>query len=350
MWTCSKPISKNAAAAILAAEATLREATANKEKADSVVADLQFQVETAEKELNRLKSLRETGAVSASELDIGQVQFTGLSAKLNTARIDAKAALESIAKAKANLDVARTDSDALDLRMKQLIEAELPRVTFTAKQARLAADAMIGDKHTLVATAEAELAKAEFDLQQTDVRAPSDGYVIALTLRPGQRAANLPFRPLMSFVSNDATSIAVGVPQYTLRNVQAGQHAEVAFKRYPGRVFSAKVNRIAQISAPGQLMPTGTVPDAPTTIEAAPYFVILDLDDDPDIDVSKIQGGTAGTAAHLHRKHEGHARHSQSYGPHGCLDELCFSVVRALFYMTHTAMMRVFIAACLRYR
>jgi multidrug resistance efflux pump len=41
---------------------------------------------------------------------------------------------------------------------------------------------------------EAQLDEANYNLEQTIVRAPSKGFIIALTLQPGQRVANLPIR------------------------------------------------------------------------------------------------------------------------------------------------------------
>lgn len=289
---------QNIAAAIASAEATIREADAKKERADSMVADLAFQVETAEKELQRMESLLASSAVSASEVDRTKIQVSGLKAQFNTATIDAKAAKETIIKSRANLEVANTNAAVLQLRLKQLVETELPRVKFNAKQARLAADAKSGDKPTLIASAESALQQARFNLEQTVVRAPADGYAIGVTLRPGQRVANLPMRSWMSFVNDESTEIAVGINQYALRHVKVGQLAEVTFKMYPGKTFTAKVDRIATVNAQGQLAASGMVPDAPPASQpAALYGVVLKLDEDSGIDVSRLPGGSVGTAA-----------------------------------------------------
>lgn len=288
----------NAAAAIISAEATVRESEANQQRAISVVDDLTFQVDTAQKELTRKKQLLGSNAVSQSEVDLTQIQFTGLEAKLNTATIDAKASAEAIIRSKANLEVAKTNAVELEIRMKQLVESELARVTFNAKQARLAAEANIGGEHTLIAAAKAKLQQARFDLEQTTVKAPAKGYTIGVTLRPGQRVGNMPFRSWMSFVNQEAVNIVVGVNQYTMRKVKPGQAAEVTFKMYPGKIFTATVDRIAAINPEGQLSPSGIVPDAPGAGQAAiPYGVILKMDPSEDLDVSQLPGGAAGTAA-----------------------------------------------------
>ena len=78
----------------------------------------------------------------------------------------------------------------------------------------------------------------------------------------------------------------------------SGQKTEVTFKLYPGRVFSATVSEIAYINTQGQLQPSGTIPDAPGVSQSAvPFAVRLRLDEDADIDVASLRGGTVGTAA-----------------------------------------------------
>ena len=125
-----------------------------------------------------------------------------------------------------------------------------------AREAKLAAESMIGDEHTSVAEVHALLASAQYDLEQTTVRAPSKGHVAYLTLRPGQRVANLPLRSWMAFIDHEKSEVTVTVNQYALRHVQPGQKAEVTLKLYPGKVFAATVNRIAYITSSGQLEPS----------------------------------------------------------------------------------------------
>ena len=286
----------NVQANIVAAEATVRESEASKARALSLQKDLQLQVTTARRELDRMQGLEP--AVAASEIDQVQIAVTGLEAQYNTATIDVQAAEEAITRSKANLEVARTNADVLRLRLKQEVETELPRVQFNAKQARLAADARVGNQHPLVAKAEAALAKAEFDLRQTNVTAPADGYPIALALRPGQRVASIPMRSWVSYVRDDAVKLAVGINQYSLRFVEVGQPAEVTLKLYPGRTFSATVTGIATVNQEGQVLASGSVPTAPTAaLGAAPFGVLLELDQAEDIDVTALPGGSVGTAA-----------------------------------------------------
>ena len=96
---------------------------------------------------------------------------------------------------------------------------------------------------------EAQLHNARWELAETEVRAPADGKVVALSLRPGQRVTNLPLRSWMAFVPDESTRLVVGIPQSRLRHVASGQKAEVVMRMKPGRTFSATVLEIVSINA-----------------------------------------------------------------------------------------------------
>lgn len=143
----------------------------------------------------------------------------------------------------------------------------------------------------------AQLNNARWELDNTTVRAPADGQVVALSLRPGQRVANLPMRSWMAFAEKEAERLAVGIPQSRLRFVQAGQAAEVVLRMFPGQTLAAKVVDIVAINPAAQLSPSGLLPQAPSMADPAfPFAVILELDDDR-VDLADIPGGAAGTAA-----------------------------------------------------
>ena len=142
----------------------------------------------------------------------------------------------------------------------------------------------------------AQLEDARWQLEQTVVRAPSRGTVVALTLRPGQRVANLPLRSWVAFATND-NQLVVGIPQSRFRYVEPGQEVEVVLRMYPGRVLTGTVDRVADVNPSAQLVPSGLLPNAPSPADPVlPFGVAITLED-PDIDLSKIGGGAAGTAA-----------------------------------------------------
>ena len=152
----------------------------------------------------------------------------------------------------------------------------------------------------------AELDAAKYDLESTVVRAPDDGYVTGLSLRPGHRVAKLPMRSFMSFVISNHTKVIIGISQHTMRHVRIGQAAEVTFKLFPGKVFNATVADIAPITEAGHLTPNGDIPLAPTMNESPLAFsVILSFADDfvvnnrstPLAIHHELPGGALGTGA-----------------------------------------------------
>jgi multidrug resistance efflux pump len=143
----------------------------------------------------------------------------------------------------------------------------------------------------------AQLLNARWELESTVVQAPEDGKVVALSLRPGQRVANLPLRSWVAFVEHGHRRLAVGIPQSRLRYIEPGQKAEIVLRMFPGRTMAATVESIVNINPAAQLQPSGLLPNAPSPADPAlPFGVILELDDD-SIDLLDIPGGAAGTAA-----------------------------------------------------
>ncbi|HTP72514.1 MAG TPA: HlyD family secretion protein [Burkholderiaceae bacterium] len=111
-----------------------------------------------------------------------------------------------------------------------------------------------------IASAEAQLADAQWELDQTTVYAPNDGTVVNLQLRPGQVSAALPMAPVMTFVENGQWVIAL-FAQNEVRKVQPGQEAEIALQMYPGRIIKCKVDSVVWATAGGLVPVLGNGPN-----------------------------------------------------------------------------------------
>jgi multidrug resistance efflux pump len=111
-----------------------------------------------------------------------------------------------------------------------------------------------------IASFEAQLDNARWQLDQTIVRAPSDGYVINRQIRPGTRVTTLPGMAPMTFVSTEGTQILASLSQSAVRYVQPGDTVEVVFASRPGEVFSGSVIAIAEATGEAQLAPSGLIP------------------------------------------------------------------------------------------
>ena len=145
-----------------------------------------------------------------------------------------------------------------------------------------------------VAEAQANLDLAVWNLEQSTVRAPSDGYVTNLALAEGQRVVSFPVAPSMVFVDTSEKVIGAEIHQIYLRHVREGQPVEIAFKTTPGIVVSGTVETVFSIASQGQALVSGTAIQAGRTV-AEPFVVRLRLDNMDDL--AKLNPGTAGTVA-----------------------------------------------------
>jgi len=145
------------------------------------------------------------------------------------------------------------------------LQAQLDAANASERQVieKLAAKNDAGDQDEVanvkaqIAKAESDLADAEWRLDQTVYRAPANGTVIALSLRPGAMAVPLPITPSLTFVEDEQWIMAI-FKQNEVRKIKPGQEAEIALKQYPGRIIKCKVDSIMWATAAGQL-PIGTM-------------------------------------------------------------------------------------------
>jgi multidrug resistance efflux pump len=165
------------------------------------------------------------------------------------------------------------------------------------ERARLAYTSNIDGVNTTVARLTAELADAQYDLEQTVVRAPSAGFVTQVALRPGAYVAPLQFRPAMVFVNTEMKDSELGAAfqQNSLQRVKAGDEAEIAFDAVPGRVFKGKVRLVLDAIAAGQLQATGALVDFGARTEGGRALAVIDIE--ADISGYQIPLGAAAQVA-----------------------------------------------------
>ena len=198
--------------------------------------------------------------------------------------------------AQATLDAATRNLDAAKQTVAEAVAAE--------DRARQAYGATVDGEHTAVVRLRNELADAQFDLDQTIVRAPTGGFVTELALRPGVYVVPAPFRPAMIFVNDSQRDrkFAAAFQQNALQRVHAGDEAEVLFKGIPGRVFKARVSVVIDAIAGGQLQTTGTLVNVGGPLPGDRALAVLDIVD--DMSGYQVPLGSAGEAAiyteHLH--------------------------------------------------
>jgi multidrug resistance efflux pump len=167
------------------------------------------------------------------------------------------------------------DKFALEQAEANVIELEAQIATAKANEAQVVQQlsgqvngeqASVAGARAQLATAKAQvdlsradLANAQWNLDQTSVYAPASGYAINVQLRPGSYVTAFPVAPAMSFVEEEYQVIAL-YAQNELRLVEPGNPAEFTLQTYPGRVVKATVDSIVWAQGQGQVAQSGTVP------------------------------------------------------------------------------------------
>jgi multidrug resistance efflux pump len=186
-------------------------------------------------------------------------------------------------------DLEQAEADLRDL------EAQLSTAIANEAQVRAQLTATVGGDIASVAKIRADLANAEWELEQTTVRSPCDCYVINLALRPGAFVAAMPFNPVMTLVEADGQVVAL-FNQNELHQVAPGNFAEFTLMTNPGRIVRAKVDSVIWAQGMGQMQQSGTLPM--TGVLAAPpnrFAVKFDIEEaDREL---LIAAGAAGHAA-----------------------------------------------------
>ena len=144
-----------------------------------------------------------------------------------------------------------------------------------------------------IASAEAQLDNAEWELEETVVRAPSDGYAVNVVIRTGTFAGTVGVAATLPFISTDDNEILASFSQSSIRNIQVGDESEFTFFHRPGKVYSGVVSHVIGVSASAQTTASGQLP----TLGTAPpdRWVVRIHFDDQGLAKSLPQG-TAGIA------------------------------------------------------
>ncbi|MDC5857071.1 HlyD family secretion protein [Vibrio europaeus] len=170
----------------------------------------------------------------------------------------------------------------LDTRRQAYKAAESSVNVANAKveQAQLALDSEIGGENTTVARLIEELRQAEFNLEQTIVRAPTDGFATQLALRPGAMAVPLPLAPVMTFVHTEEIFYTAAFRQNSLQRLQPGFEAEFLFRALPGKVFKGEVVEILPAIGESQFQARGALLGTEALRTSGRVFAKLRITDD----------------------------------------------------------------------
>jgi len=234
------------------AEAKLPDAQSSERQLDEQLKEASAQVRalTASYDLARTRVSQNTELVAAGagnrfDLERAQTDVNNLTGQLAAARAAEQQVREKLS--------GRVKGDLAAI-------AQVRAQIATARAQVLVAQAQ-------VETTRAKLDNARWDLEQTTVRAPADGTMVNVMLRPGFFVAGMPFNEVMTFVDNEYQIFAM-FNQNELHQVANGNEAEITLDTYPGRVIKAHVDSIIWAQGQGQLDATGDLPR--TTFVAPP--------------------------------------------------------------------------------
>lgn len=149
-------------------------------------------------------------------------------------------------------------------------------------RARLASESEIDGVNTRVAQLQAELETALYNLERTTVKAPSDGFVTQVALRPGMLAASFPLRPSMVFVPTQRRTIVASFWQNSLVRMEPGSEAEVILDAVPGHVFKGRLVSLLPAMNEGEVQSGGTLLSANRLAVHGRALGVIELDESFD--------------------------------------------------------------------
>lgn len=246
-------------------------------------------------------------------IDIARLEAALAAAEQNVPQLGEvyNASVAAVERLKEQSEFAKTEADRYERLFKQdastaeqheqatrnlrISLASLREAEAQSTKAKLAMDAKTSDGVNVdVAQLRAQLAQAKYDLAETTVRAPIDGFVTNLQLDPGFVVQ--PGVPVLTFVSKPDGIVGVTLPQEYLGTIEPGNEVEVALDMYPGKMIRGKVDSVIWATGQGQLAPSGTLP---TIEQASPAgrFAVKVVIDEEEQKRYRLPAGAAGAAA-----------------------------------------------------
>ncbi|WP_447555574.1 HlyD family secretion protein [Vreelandella sp. EE22] len=218
----------------------------NAEPYEIALATAQLNVEQAEQENARLRA-----ELAAARASLAAAQAT--SEELNGERQRAQSLVgrQSISRQQYEQRVAAANTANSDVRA---AEAQI-----TSLEVQLGEE---GDANLRLRQARNALAKAQLDVERTEVRALEAGQVTNLQLQAGDYVQA--GQPVLALVSN-RVDIVADFREKSLRHMRIGDEAKVVLDALPGHIFEGHVIALDAGVREGQISPNGQLADIPTS-------------------------------------------------------------------------------------
>lgn len=178
-----------------------------------------------------------------------------------------------------------SERDIDDARQNFLAQDALVKGS-VAEQAQIQSqlDSMVNGEQSQIVSLRAQLTEAKYNLEQTVIRAPSNGYVTQVLIRPGTYAAALPLRPVMVFIPEQKRQIVAQFRQNSLLRLKLGDDAEVVFNALLGQVFHGKLTSILPVVPGGSYQAQGVLQSLTVVPGTDGVLGTIELDPNDDID------------------------------------------------------------------
>lgn len=147
-----------------------------------------------------------------------------------------------------------------------------------------------------IASLQAQLGNAQWQLDETVVRAPHDGYVVNVQLRPGNYVTTMPVAAALAFVSSETHEVAATFSQSAIRRINIGDSVDMVFAVRPGEVFTGKISHLIKASGSAQATASGQIPTSWNTTGAGRWVVRVAFDD-PEAAAELPQSSAASNLA-----------------------------------------------------
>jgi multidrug resistance efflux pump len=247
--------------------------------AAAAVAQTKANLDAARLDLQRLEEAAKSEAVARITVDQKRREVESLAQALNQAEANARGARVSLESGSGRIEASR---------------ATLEAARANEERSRLALEAQISGENFQVRQVYADLDQARYNLSETVLYAPDDGYMTFMPFTRGSFATQN--QVLGYFIVTSEWAAIMNLRANAVRFVRPGLAAEVALSSYPGHLLKGEVVAVAP-AGQGQyrVTPLTGIPDA--QYSARPGFLPVRLRIEPDANLPPLQLGMRGSAA-----------------------------------------------------
>lgn len=173
-------------------------------------------------------------------------------------------------------------------------QADLSKAQYQLQQAKQELGGAL-HQNSIMAQARAALEHAQLALSLTNIVAPADGYITNLHLHVGDYAKV--GDPLLSFIDNRHWWITANFKETNIALIKPGKQADISIDMYPGKVFHGSVQSVGWGVRTENTAPDAAylpyIDSANTWIKLAQLFPVVIMIDKPDPNYPLRVGATA---------------------------------------------------------